>query len=399
MAAGLVLAGKGTRFSQTLELIDLETGQSQTLREGAYPAWSPSGHILFQTAPRSPGLWALPFSLRTRKAEGEPVPLLNGGSDFSASADGTLVWADAGIGGLRKLVWRDRSGKKLADTGSPQTDIQYLSLSPDGAQAAYAAAEGGNQDVWIVELAHAVRTRFTFTPEVDRSPTWTPSGREIAFSSQRSDRSDILVQPSDGSGEPKAVVSGPLTQFATGWSPDGMTLLFHRVDPKTGLDLWKVRRKADGTFEQPSVWLQSPFGESRGSFSPDGRYVLYVSNESGRNEVYVRSFPDGGGRRQVSSGGGENPRWRRDGKEIFYVQGDALIAVEVNAAGDSLAIGAATELLRSPGLVGMISPSYDAAPDGKRFLISEPAGENTKPPAIHVIQNWAALPRQKAGSE
>jgi serine/threonine-protein kinase len=397
----LILAGMGNRAVQSVLLVDLKTGQSQILREqGAYPAWFPSGHIVFQTNARAPGLWAMRLSPSTGKVSGEPVAVLSSGSDFSASSEGTLTWIDAPGLGERRLVWRDRSGAKLGDAGSPHATLTTVALSPDGKKVAYSAAEQNHPDVWILDLERMVRTRLTFAPQNDAFPVWTPSGKEIVFTSfERSGDGDLYIQSADGTGEPRPVIAGPTSDFSHDWSPDGATLLFVRRDSKSGNDLWTIRRKSTGEFEQASPWLATPFTDHSPRFSPDGRYVLYESNESGRFEVYIRPFA-GGGRRQISSGGGADARWRRDGKEIFYIRGNALIAVPVSTGAGPLTSGAPVELFRSAGLDTSLSRPYEVAPDGKRFLISEPVGsEHSKPPAIHVILNWPVLLKQKAGSE
>jgi Tol biopolymer transport system component len=238
----------------------------------------------------------------------------------------------------------------LGTASEARTDFPDLSLSPDGTRAAYAAEEQGSYDIWILDLKRGGRTRFTIASEPDGFPCWTPSGQEIAFGSLRSGNGDIFLQSADGSGETRAVIAGPSMDYPTGWSPDGRTLLFGRIDPKTGNDIWYARRKPDGAFEEPASFLQTSFDERRGQFSPDGRHVVYDSNESGRMEVYVRTFPDGGGRLQISTQGGDFPRWRRDGREVFYLRGDALFAVPVSLQG-SRSAGAPVELFRNPGLV------------------------------------------------
>ena len=389
-----IVAGVGSRSRQSLELVNLASGESQVLREGAYPSWSVTGHILYRTGTRQAGVWALPFSLRTMKPSGEAFPVVNSGLDFSASTDGTLLWADSSLGTGQRLAWRDREGKLLGNAGQPQFAMRNLALSPDGRRAAITAEDQGNADVWIHDLERPVKTRFTFDPAVDAAPRWSPSGKEIAFFSTRGGGGDIFVQPSDGSGEAKPVVATPLQELPDSWSSDGSMLFFARTDPKTSLDLWYVKRKPDGGFAEPVPFLRSPFREANGCVSPNSRFVLYDSDETGRIEVFVRAFPEGG-KWQVSSKGGHQARWSRDGKEIFYVENqDTLISVPVTTTG-AFSAGAASSLFRNPGLV---NPNgfymYDVAPDGKRFLITEPVeGEKTKPQAIHLIQNWPGMLR------
>ena len=242
--------------------------------------------------------------------------------------------------------------------------------------------------MWILDLVRSVRSRSTFGADFDALPRWAPSGNEFAFASLRNDLVGLYVQPADSSVEPKNVTTSQRAENPQAWSADGRILLFLRGAPQTGMDLWTVRRKADGSFEEPSVWLQSAFDEYNASFSPDGRTALYTSNESGHPEVYVQAFPGGGGKRQISSGGGDYGRWSRDGKEIFYVRGNSLVAAPGGA-------GEGHELFRLPMLEAInIRYPYDVSPDGKRFLVAYPAdAESAKPPAIHVVQNWPALLR------
>jgi dipeptidyl aminopeptidase/acylaminoacyl peptidase len=389
------VAGKGTGVSQAVILIDLDTGKSETLRApGAYPVWAPSGYILYQTDGRTAGFWALRIPVKTRKAEGEPIALGNEGSDLSVSADGTLVWLDATFGN-RRLTWRDRGGKKLAGTGiPPSANIVMVALSPDGTQGAWADSEQGSQDIWTADLARGVRTRLTFTPQSDNWPVWSPTGKEIAFASQRNGNMDVFVQAANGTGEPLLVVASLDTDFPEAWSPDGTTLLVRRTSAKSGSDLWTAKRKADGTFEAPSIWLQTPFNERDAVFSPDGRYAAYQSDESGRYEVYVRPASGGGGKWQISTGGGISPRWSRDGREIFYTQGESLMAAPVSVAGETFRPGTPVELFRNRVFTDQFR-AWDAHPDGKRFLIAEDDETDARPTSIHVIENWLALLREK----
>jgi hypothetical protein len=390
----LVVAGKGNAFSQVVVLIDLDTGKSGTLRApGAYPVWSPGGYILYQTDGSTPGFWALRISAKTGKAEGEPIALGNEGSDLSASANGTLVWLDAALGN-RRLIWRDRGGKKLADTSlPPSTGLIWAALSPDGTQAAWAAVEQGNTDIWTADLARGVRTRLTSAPQLDTTPVWSPTGKEIAFASEPNGNHDVIVQAANGTGEPRPVMASPDTEFPEAWSPDGTALLFRRTGGKTGWDLWVVKRKADGTFEPPSVWLQTQFNERGAIFSPDGQYVAYQSDETGRNEVYVR--PAGGGRKwPISTAGGINPRWSHDRLEIVYTQGESLMAAPVSVAGGTVRPGTPVELFRNRAFTDIFR-RWDAHPDGKRFLVAEEDETDARPTSIHVIENWPALLREK----
>ena len=391
----LLVASQGRRSRQVLKLIDLDAGKMQTLREGAYPAWSVSGHILFKSAPFTGGLWALPFSLSKRAATGDAIPLLNSGSDFGASEDGTLLWADVVNGPFSRPGWIDRAGKRETLPVAAYPRFSDLSLSPDATRAVYTVSGEQGADVWILDLVRSVPTRLTLAPEIDELPQWSPSGKEIAFASYRGGYSNIYVQAADGSAEAKLAVRGLGPDMPESWSPDGQVLLFSRRHPKSGTDLWSVRRRADLSFDEPSVWLQSDFDEGNANFSPDGRFVGYVSNESGRQEIFVRSFPTGDGKRQISSDGGDNPRWSRDGREIFYTSRDVLVAVRVGP--DAAPLGSNHELFKLPLPAASLPPRpYDVHPDGRRFLfVTYDPAKPAKPAAIHIIQNWPELLRQK----
>jgi serine/threonine-protein kinase len=393
------IASVGNIFGQTLELVDLKTGRGEILHApGAFPVWSPTGYILYQTDGRTPGLQALRFFPETGKAEGQPVPLRNGGSDFSVSAEGTLLWMDPLTVRQLRLTWRDRDGRKLKDTAVPPSrNISQVRLSPDGTKAVYRAEEG-NVDIWVADLARGISSRLTFGPEQNDWPFWSPSGQEIVFSRWRPQNStaDIYVAVASGAGEPRPVVVSPDPKFSQAWSPDGTTLLFRRFAPKTGWDLWTVKRKADGTFETPAVWLQTSFNESYAAYSPDGQYVTYQSDESGRNEIYVRPAAVGRGKWQISTASGFAARWRRDGREIFYTQGDRLMAAPVSDSGGTLRPDTPVELFRNPAFVESALRAWDAHPDGNRFLLAEPYEDDLeRSSSIHVIQNWPALLGEK----
>lgn len=229
------------------------------------------------------------ISPRTRKAEGEPVPIVDGGADSSVSLDGnTRVVADCGGVAPFRLVGPFR--KKLSESGAPD-QIESVALSPDASRVSYCSTQG-NFDVWILDLIRQTKSRFTLTPRVDVSARWSPSGKEIAWGSVRGPV-DIYVQPSDGSGEPKRVISGPdgAHKYPSRWSPDGSTLLLHVFGLTAGDDVYYAKRRADGAFDEPVAFLNTAFSEDAAQFSPDGRFVAYSSDKSGRREGYVRSFP------------------------------------------------------------------------------------------------------------
>ena len=252
--------------------------------------------------------------------------------------------------------------------------------------------EGSNQDVWVYDITRRVRTRLSTSPEGDFRPVWSPAGDEVAFTSDRAGNLDIFLRQADASGAEKVLAATPHRVLLSDWSRDGKYLLYHLSDPETGIDLWYLERNEDGSGWEPHPFLQTPFGERVPRFSPDGRYVAYVSNESGQNEVYVQPFPEGSRKVTVSSNGGTKVRWSRDGKELFYVEGQTLVAVSVSS-GSGFSVGSATRLFEHAGLRGATNYApYDVSADGQRFILAEPvgAGADAPEPAIRVVQNWFA---------
>ena len=197
---------------------------------------------------------------------------------------------------------------------------------------------------------------------------------------------DVLRQPARSGVEPSTLISSPLPDRPEDWSPDGRHLLYRVLDPEGGYDLWYLFREDDGSFSS-HPYIKTQFREFGAKFSPDGRYVAYCSNETGRYEVYVRSFPDGERKWQISSNLGGQPRWTRDGKQLFYVEGSTLLSVPVNA-GDNFTMGSAEKLFNHPSLRG-VTPDYEISADGRRVLLPEPLGEHRER-AIHVVENWFA---------
>ena len=369
-----------------------ETGRQAVLADGAQPVFSQTGHILYRTAALE--LWALPFSIETLMPAGEPFSLRESGSNPSVARDATLVYV--GTGGLerRQLVWRDRGGEKVGVIGQPQEQLESPALSPDGGRVAVQATENGNQDIWVYDLERGFRTRLTFDPASERSPIWSPNGDKVAFSSNRNGSVDIFTKSGDG-GEAEGLLAAPQPMYGQGWSPDGRYLIYIESTPEAGRDIWYLRPGGGQREYEKMPFLKTTFGEGSADLSPDGRYLAYESNESGSYEIYVQPFPEGGSKRRVSTNGGEQPRWRSDGRELFFVERDTLVAASVTLA-PSFSVGSAKRLFqaedafatRTPGYAGR-SYSYDVSADGQRFVLAEPIEEASTPP-IHVVQNWFA---------
>ncbi len=360
-------------------VLDLESGRQDVLAPGRLPVYSPTGHIVYES---ESALWALPFSAETLRSTGEPFPVAGTGSRPSVSRDGTLVYLHGDETGLQQLIWRDRAGNKLGTIGAPQPEILVPVLSPDGSQVVVRARENDNTDIWVHEVARGLKRRLTFDPADEWRPTWTPRGDKISFSSSRDDVWSVFIKPADGSGEAESLLATPANEWGYEWSADGKFM----VGSGSG-KLWYLRaEESAGTFEKV-MFLDTPFNAVSPDLSPDAKFLAYESNESGRYEVYVQPFPQGGAKWQVSASGGRQPRWRGDGKEIFYVEGDTLIAVSVTTS-PVFSPGAAQPLFEDETAFASRGQRYDVTPDGQRFVVVETLGDAGAGQAIHVVQNW-----------
>jgi len=352
------------------------------------------GHLLFR---REATLMAQPFDAGRLQTTGEMFPVaeqvgvganVNYGA-FSASYDGGLAYWSGALED-RELVWMDRAGKRVGAIVKPGA-IGDAALSPDGKTIAVTVGNVPTSDVWLQDLARGVMSRFTFGPGSGSGPVWSPDGTRIAFTSRvGSGAYNIYLKPSSGVGKEELLKAAGFNSFARDWSRDGKFIVFEEDSGRTNRDVWLLPVEGD---HKPVPYLQSPFNEQRGQFSPDGRWMAYVSNESGRNEVYVQPIPASGAKRQISTAGGEFPRWRRDGKELFYLAVDRkLMAVPVSiggAASGSFEIGPAQPLFEIP--TGALAGSLQPAADGQRFLAIVPAGgEAAAATPITVITNWQA---------
>jgi Tol biopolymer transport system component len=282
------------------------------------------------------------------------------------------------------LTWIDGSGRQLGTVGEP-AGYTYLRLSPDGKRAALTLPDPGRgtRDVWILDLARDLLTRFTFDPANELGPIWSPDGERIIFSSNRSGRADLYEKPSSGAGSETVLLADNTDKGPLSWSTDGRFLLY-AVTSAGSPDLWVLPLTGNA---KPFPFLATPFNEIPGAFSPDGRWVSYVSNESARPEVYVTPFPGPGGKWQVSSGGGVSPVWRRDGREITFAARDgAIMAAPVTTEGNRFAVGAARQLFRANA--GGPRNFYDVTPDMRFLVNAAPERSDTTP--ITLVVNWHA---------
>jgi Tol biopolymer transport system component len=371
-------------------LHDLESGKAEIVAPNGMAAFSPTGHVIY---PYHLNIWAAPLSAQTLKAaEGFPIGRSGAGLYPSVSSEGTLAYLQ--LETSTRLVWLDRSGKPLPESQGPGERILSFSLSPDETRAAVTVwAEDSQTDIWIWDLVRKTRTRLTFGPASERSAVWNPAGDTITYASNRNGNPDIFQQPADGSGGAVPLLTTPQDEVPESWSADGK-LLFYRVqDPKAKTDIWFLKTEGDGKGRTSIPHLTTAFGERGANLSPDGRFLAYSSNESGRHEVFVQAFP-AGKRYQISAQGGRWPRWGWGGRELFYLAGDALMRVPVHAGRDFSA-GQPEELFRSASSFSIqvdeaaVSSPYAPSPDGKRFLVKQPAADDTSS-RIRIVKNWFA---------
>ena len=356
-------------------------------------AFLPPDRVVFMQAGT---LVARRLDLVGRVLTDDPVPLADGvGVDslanggFAVSAAGAVAYR-AGGGGARQLTWVERTGKAAGVAGEPDVNApRYPELSPDGRRVAMTRSVQGGGDIWLLDLLRGGMTRLTFDAANDANPVWSPDGMRVAFGSVRTGAFDLYLKPSNGSRAEERLVASPNNNAAQAWSADGRWLLYYEVHPTTGRDLWALDMTSpDHTLR---VVANTPAEETLASLSPDGRWVAYQTNESGRFEVVVQLFPDAGGKWQVSTNGGAAPRWRADGKELYYLAPDAtMMAVPITAAGTSFEAGAPVALFPTRivdgGTPTQNRPQYAVARDG-RFLINQPVGDASAAP-ITLILNW-----------
>ena len=375
-------------------LYNLDTGEIENLEtEGFDGIYSPTGHILTRRDPGNgltPGIWAWPVSTETLQPRGETFLVAPEGFGPSLAADGTLVYLDR-RGGADQLVLRDRGGRKVGSIGQSQLMIAMPRLSPDGRRVAV-VGKNGSDDIWLHDVDRPVKTQLTFDEHWDVAPIWSPSGDRITSLKVVEDDWRLLSTPADLGGKPTLLPTLGTDAFPVQWSADEKYLLFdRRLGGKWDIG-YREYKDDDGSFEDV-LFLQEPFTEWAAQFSPDTRFVAYLSDESGRYEVYVRRFPDGGGKTKVSLNGGGWPRWSHDGNELFYVEGDWLVVIPVTTS-PNFSVGSPSKLFRTAELLRTPYP-YDISADGQRF-ITVGASEDALPPTVRVVQNWYEEFRDRA---
>jgi eukaryotic-like serine/threonine-protein kinase len=373
------------------------TEETLLVRTNSSTAYAP-GYLLFF---RERNLLAQPFDAKSLRTTGDALPIAEDiqffpqtfSALFSVSDNGLLLYQPRASSAVSQLTWFDRSGKAAGTVGAPG-DQANPRISPDGKRVALDIADPqtGNMDVWIYEMAGGIGTRLTSDPAIDSDPVWSPDGRRVSFTSLRKGQPDLYQRSSNGAGNEEEILVSDRSKYPCDWSPDGRLMLYRAMDADSNMELWAVPVGADKT---PIPFIKMTFGVTQGQFSPDGRWVAYASNESGKWEIYVAAFPGPGGNWRVSSAGGSEPRWRRDGKELFYLAPDAkLMAVEVKG-GAVFEAGTARPLFQTHRREHIASTdmfSYDIGPDG-RFLVNTDVGD-AAPPSPTLVLNWPAALRR-----
>src|SRR5882762_2359030 len=359
----------------------------------ANAAYAAPGYLLFY---RDKALFAQRFDLKRFALTGEPTTILNDiqyqpqvkRAVFGASEKGVLA-AQSGIGvALSELLWFDRKGKEVGAVGRPDV-YGNVFLAPNGKSVAVSMTDiaSQNTDIWTYDLQRGGAKRLTFDPAADSVPIWSPDAARLVFASNRTSFNDLHIKNSDGAQEEKSIVHGDIDKFPNDWSRDGKYILYTQ-----DTDLWFVTLPE----LKSSLFLKAPSVLRNGQFSPDGKWVAYSSNESGKWEIYVTSFPEPRGKWQVSAGGGEQPRWRGDGKELFYISSDGKIMAAPVTTGANFDASTPVALFQAVPRQPVSTNDqfvYDVARDGQRFLILTQVKRPESRP-MSVIRNWSArLPK------
>ncbi len=373
---------------QGTQILSLETGEwgeilSGVLAEGA--KFLPTGHLIYVRelgSDRYGRLEAVPFDLARLETVGSPIPVVDGvdasfragWASLSVSNTGSLVYLPARPA-ERSLVWVDHQGGATLAI-EDRAAFELPRLSPDGSRVAL----GLNNQIWVYDIERGTRTRLT-QESFNGSPVWTPDGARIVFNSMRSGPWNVYSKPVDGSSEAEKLLASKHPQLPCSWSPNGQVLAFRKTNPDTGSDIGMLSREGEA-----SPFVATTSEEGAPIFSPDGRFLAYVSDESGRAEVYVQPYPATGKKLAVSVNGGLEPLWFADGHELFYRDENQVMAVDIDTSGE-LEVGKPRPLFEGPSTHGFLNRrNWDISPDGKRFLIIR---DESKPPReLRVVLNW-----------
>lgn len=342
-------------------------------------------------------LMARPFDARALRFTGPATPFAQNVGVITGPNYGLFFVSPAGVMGYQtvpdrsrnKMVWFNRSGQNVGTAGQPDI-YSSPALSPDGARLAVAVGEHGKADIWVYDLKRGTASRLTFNPAYDVNPIWSQDGKRVFFSSDRSGSWNIYEKAADGLGTTQPVFqSAGQDKALNDVTSDGRYAIYDTANSALSQQLWVLPLSGE---RKPFPFVQGNFGAASGQFSPNGRYVAYSSNETGRNEVYVQTFPQQTGRWEISNAGGAEPMWRRNGKELFYLTPDEkLMTVDVDTTSAVFQAGIPEELFQAQVVpMSYWRNIYVPSPDGQRFLMIAPEGPVRQEP-ITVVVNWPAL--------
>jgi serine/threonine protein kinase/Tol biopolymer transport system component len=371
--------------------------QTRVLAADAKAVYAP-GYILFS---RADAVYAQPFDDRKLVLTGEPIRVADGianltttgpnasastnrNASFAVSETGIMTFrtgtntaaaAQTQTGGVadRTVLWIDRSGSRVGQVGGPGA-YAGVDISPDGNQVAVHVHEGNGGDSWFFDSAQGRMQRLTFdASQFNASPVWAPDGKRIAFGSRRNGKWGLYVKPADGTAKEELITESDQPKMPMSWSPDGKLLIYWNEDPRTRGDIWMVPVTGD---RKPVPILQTQYQELYPQLSSDGKWLAYQSNESGRDEIYIRPFPEGPGKWQISTDGGIAPRWRRDGKELYFVLPPNIMSVDIHVEGSSIKAGVPRVLFAlsstpGPNINGYSYLLYAVSADGQKFLVPQ----------------------------
>jgi Tol biopolymer transport system component len=355
--------------------------------------YSPPGFLVFL---RNEMLMAQRFDADQLQLAGEPFPIAErvaynigiGRGSFSVSENGTLAFRSGGGGQINQPIWFDRAGKQIGSLGA--AGLYFTAgLSPDETRATVDRIDPqtGTADIWLFDLSSGIPSRFTTDPAGDSNSIWSPDGSRIVFHSSREGVRHLYQKTASGGGNEEVLLRTNEEKIPDDWSSNGQFIVYESLNPKTKKDLWILPMSGNA---QSFPFLQTQFNELQAQFSPDGKWIAYTSDESGAPEVYVQTFPASGSRWRVSSGGGCQPKWRRDGKELFYIAADMnLLTVDVKLGGTFTA--SVPKPLYRTRIFSLTDfrNHYAVSGDGQRFLIVSTIEETSVTP-ISIVVNWTA---------
>ena len=398
------------RHSDTLQkgvyIGQLDGAAPRHVTDSDFGAQFAAGHLLYLNGST---LTARRFDLDTGQLTGPPLIVArpvagasNGYSSFSASRTGVLAYS-SGLLQATELQWIDRSGRSTGSIAAP-ADYVDVQLSPDDTRLAFSrtAPESQAPDIWVADLERGTESRITTGPLTEANPQWSPDGRHLVFRSNQSSANIQLFRAAASAGAKEEIIwsteeqqraHGSINAFSTDWSPDGKFIIYHVTTGAAGYDLWALPLSGD---RQPVPVARSRFNEVQGEVSPDAKWIAYSSDESGRFEVYVQSFPGAATKLTVSSGGGFQPHWSRNGGELFYLRPDGTLMTAPVRSRQRVTFGVATALFKTalPAQMNAYRTDYAPAADGQRFVMKVPVA--TALPSITIVLNWTAFLKNRA---